>query len=157
MGEYVAGGCGFSLDRSGRLQMAHFNQGRADGDRLLAVEEDRTGLGLGGGRHDGADGLALGEDWAVWSWSRPEGGRWDSVAQVVMACITTVCFGLNEVRCVTVNVDAHVPSVKTDGGVWLCGSVIHQHLRLFDGVDGGRSLLRANFVECDEHGGTDGA
>ena len=60
--------------------MAHFNQGRADGNSLLAIEEDRTGFGLGGGRHDGADGRALCEDWAVWSWSRPDGGRGGGVA-----------------------------------------------------------------------------
>ena len=40
--------------------MAHFNKGRADGNSLLVVEEDCNGLSLGGGCHDGADGLALG-------------------------------------------------------------------------------------------------
>ena len=44
---------------------------------------------------------------------------------------------MNKIRCVTFNVDTHVASVKTDDGVWLCGSVVHQHLCLFDGVGGG--------------------
>ena len=68
-------GCNASLDRSRRLRMEHFNQVCADGNSLLAVEEDCTDLSLGSGRHDGADGLALGEDRAVCSWSRPDGGR----------------------------------------------------------------------------------
>ena len=36
------------------------------------------------------------------------------------------------------------------------GSVVHQHLRFLDGVGGGRSLLSADFVEHDKHGGIDG-
>ena len=55
--------------------MDHFNQGRADGNSLLDVEGDSTGFGLGVGCHAGADGLALGEDWAVCSRSRPDGGK----------------------------------------------------------------------------------
>ena len=47
----------------------------------------------------------------------------------------------------------HVASVETDDKVWLCSSVSHQHFRLIDGVVGGKSLLRADFVERDEHGG----
>ena len=57
----------------------------------------------------------------------------------------TECFGMNEIRCVTVNVETHIASMKTDDGVWLGGSVVHHHLRLFDGTGGGRSLLRAHF------------
>ena len=73
-GEDAVVGCVFSLYRSGRLRMAHLNQVRADGNSLLSVEEDRTGLGLGSICHDGADGLALGEDRAVWSRSSTDGG-----------------------------------------------------------------------------------
>ena len=36
--ENAAGGYVVSLDWSGRLWVAHFNQGRADGNSLLAVE-----------------------------------------------------------------------------------------------------------------------
>ena len=53
--------------------------------------------------------------------------------------------------------ETHVASVKTDNGVWLYVSVVHQHLCLFDGVSGGQILLRANFVERDDHGGIYGA
>ena len=74
-----------------------------------------------------------------------------------MARSTTACFGLNKVCYVTVNVETHVASVKTDDGVWLCFTVFYHHFRLLDGVGGVRSLLRANFVEHDEHGGIDGA
>ena len=71
--------------------------------------------------------------------------------------IKTVCFGLNEVCCVTVNVEKHVASVETDDGVWLCCSVVHQHFPLLDGVSGGQSFLKADFVERDKYGGIDGA
>ena len=54
--ENAVGGYVVSIDWSGRLWVAHFNQGRADGNSLLAVEEDCTGLCLGIGCHDGADG-----------------------------------------------------------------------------------------------------
>ena len=74
-----------------------------------------------------------------------------------MACSTTACFGMNEVRCVTVNVETHVASVKTDDGVWICCSVVHQHFRLLDSVGGGKILLRVNFAERDKHGGIDSA
>ena len=80
-----------------------------------------------------------------------------SVTQIVMAYSRTECFGLNKIRCVTVNVEKHVASVKTDDGIWLCGSVVHQHLRIFDGVGGGKSLLRADFIEPDKYGGIEGA
>ena len=74
-----------------------------------------------------------------------------------MACSTAACFGLNKIPCVTFNVETHVASMKTDHGVWLGESVVHQHLRLFDCVGGERSFLRADLVERDEHGGIDGA
>ena len=74
-----------------------------------------------------------------------------------MACSMTACFEMNKIRCVTVNVETHVASVKTDDGVWLCGRIFHQHLRLFDGVGGGKSFLRADFVERNEHCGIDSA
>ena len=74
VGEDALGGCVFSLHWSGRLWMAYFNQGCADRNILLDVEEDSTSFSLGGGYHDGADGLSLGENRAIWSGSRPDGG-----------------------------------------------------------------------------------
>ena len=65
--------------------MAHFNKGCADGNILLAVDKDRTSFSLGSRCHDGADGLVLGDDRAVWSGGRLDGGRWWSVAHIVMA------------------------------------------------------------------------
>ena len=78
--EYVAskdavGGCVVSIDWGGSLRMDHSNQGRMDGNRFMAVEGDCISLSLGGGCHDGADGLALGEYWAVWGGSRTDGWR----------------------------------------------------------------------------------
>ena len=78
-----------------------------------------------------------------------------SVAQIVMTRSTSACFGLNEICCVTVNVETHVTSVKTDDGVWLCGNLVHQHFRFSVVVSGGRRFLRANFVERNKHGGID--
>ena len=76
--------------------------------------------------------------------------------QILMARSTTACFGMNEVSCITFNVDTHVASVKTDDGLWLCGRVVDQHFRLLHGVSGGRSFLGADFVERDNHGGING-
>ena len=56
-------------------------------------------------------------------------GRWWNVAQVVVARRTIKRFGMNKICCVTVDVEAHVD----------------------------RSLLGADFIEFDEHGGVDGA
>ena len=78
------GGFTVSFDLSWRLRMAHFNQGRADGNSLLAVEEDCTSYSLGVRCHDGSDGMSLGKDWAVWSGSGSDGGRGWVVAQIVM-------------------------------------------------------------------------
>ena len=39
----------------------------------------------------------------------------------------------------------------------MCGCAVNQHLCFLDGVGGGRSLLGADSVERDEHGGVDGA
>ena len=55
--------------------MTHFNQGCADGHNLLAIDEYHTGFSLGSECNDGADGMALGEDWSVLIVSRPDGGR----------------------------------------------------------------------------------
>ena len=134
--------------------MAHFIQGCAYGNSLLAVEDNRTGFSLGGRCHDGADGLALGEDRAVQIRSRTDGGRGSIVAQIVIARSTTACFGLNKIRCDTFNLETHVSSVKADDVVWLCGSEVHQSFRIFYSVSGGQSFLGADFVERDENGGT---
>ena len=66
-------------------------------------------------------------------------------------------FGLYEIRGVAVNVEAHVASVEPDDSVWLRVCVVHENLCLLDGVGGGRSLLGANLIECDNHCGVDGA
>ena len=50
-------GLAVSFYWSGRLRMTHFKQCCADGNSLLAVEEDLTGFSLSDGSHDGADGL----------------------------------------------------------------------------------------------------
>ena len=141
--EDTLGGCALGLDWVGRLWVAHFDEGRADGKSLLAVEEDCSSFGLGGGSHDGADGLTVGEDRSAWSGSTPYVGRWWIVPQLVVACSATARFGLNEIHYVTVNVEAHVASAEPDDGVCLCGCVVHQHLRFLDGVSDGRSCHTA--------------
>ena len=66
-------------------------------------------------------------------------------------------FGLDKIRGVAVDMEAHVASVELDDGVQLRGCVVHENMCLLDGVGGGRSLLGANFIECDKHCGVDGA
>ena len=59
-GEDDVGGCAVGLDRGGRLQVSHFDEGCAYGNSLLAVEENRSSFGFRGGSHDGADSLTFG-------------------------------------------------------------------------------------------------
>ena len=74
-----------------------------------------------------------------------------------MARSATLRFGLDEIQCVAVDVEGNVASVEPYDGVRLCGCVVHDHLCLIDGIGGGQSLIVADFVECDKHGGVDGA
>ena len=120
-GDYVVGGHAVGLDWCGRFWVAHFDEGRADGNSLLAVDEDCSSFGLSCGSHDGADGLTFSEDRSVWIGSRPDVGWWWIVDQVVVARSATARFGLNKIRCVTVDVEAHVASMEPDGGVRLRG------------------------------------
>ena len=94
-GEDAVGGRAVGLDWGGRLRVTNFYKGRADGNSLLAVEEDNSSFGLGSGSHDSADGLTFGKDCSVWSGSRPD-LRWLwIVTQVVVACSATTRFGVN--------------------------------------------------------------
>ena len=65
VGEDAVGGCAVGLDWGGRLRVAHLGEGSADGEGLLAVEENRTGFCFRGGSHDGVDSLTFGEYWAI--------------------------------------------------------------------------------------------
>ena len=136
--------------------MDHFDEGRVYGNSLLDVEENHSSFGLCVRSHDGADGLKFGEYRSIRGGSSPDVGRWWVVTQVVVACSATARFGMNKICCVAVDVEAHVPSVEPDDGVQLRGCAVHQNLRFLDGVGVGRSLLGANLVECDNHGGVDG-
>ena len=51
-GEDAVGGCAVGLDRGGRLRVAHLSEGSADGDGMLAVEENCTGFCFSGGSHE---------------------------------------------------------------------------------------------------------
>ena len=73
-----------------------------------------------------------------------------------MARSAAARFRLDEIRGVTVNVEAHVTSLETDDGVRLHGHVEHEHFCLLDGVSGWRSLLGTNFVELNKNHGVDG-
>ena len=63
-------------------------------------------------------------------------GRWCIVARVVVSRSATAFFELNEISCVTVDVEEHVASVEPYDGVRLRGCVVHQHPRFLDGVGG---------------------
>ena len=60
-GEDTVGGCNVGIDWGGWLQVYHFDEGRADRNSLLAVEENRSSFSLCCGSHDGADGLTFDE------------------------------------------------------------------------------------------------
>ena len=64
-GENVVGGRTVGLDQGGRLRLYHLSEGCADGNGLLAVEENRSSFCFCCGRHDGADGLTFGEYWTI--------------------------------------------------------------------------------------------
>ena len=49
----------------------------------------------------------------------------------------TARFWLDEIRCVAINVEAHVARVEPDDVFWLCGYIVHEHLCIIDGVGGG--------------------
>ena len=61
------------------------------------------------------------------------------------------------IRCVNVDVEAHVASVEPDDGVQLHGCIVHHHLCFIGGLGGGQSLLGADFVKRGKHGGVNGA
>ena len=60
-GEDAIGGCSVGFDCYGRLRVVHFDEGCADENSLLAVEENSSSFGSCSGSHDGADGLAFRE------------------------------------------------------------------------------------------------
>ena len=64
-GEDGVGGRAVGFDRGGRMWVAHFGEGRADGNSLLAMEENRSSFDFRGGSHDGADVLTFGEYWSI--------------------------------------------------------------------------------------------
>ena len=128
------GGCDVGLDWGERLRVAHFDEGPADGNSLLDVEGDCYSFGLSNGSHDGADGMTFGEDRSVWNGIRMDVGRWWIVARVVVSCRATARFGINEICCVTVNVEACVTSLEPYDGVKLRGCVVHQHICFLDCV-----------------------
>ena len=64
---------------------------------------------------------------------------------------------MDEIRGVAVDVEVHVSSVKPGDGVRLRDCVVHEHVCLLEGVGCGQSLLGANFIECKENCGVDGA
>ena len=150
------GGRTVGIDQGGRLRVAHLGDGCAYWNGLLAVEENRSSFCFRGGSHDGADDLTFGEYWIIRGRSGVDVFCWRIVAEVVVARGAAACFRLDEIRCVTVDVEAHVSSVEPDEGVRLRGRVFHEHFCLLDGVSGWQGLLGAYFVERDNHCGVDG-
>ena len=155
--EDAVGGCVVSLDWSGRLHIAHFNQGHADGNILLAVEEYCTGsdsaayamtvrmvwnlvrirsFGVGLGRMEGRGGVSLRYLWPA--------ARLCALGYIRYAAALSMWRHMSL-------------ALKTDGSAWLCGSVVHQYFRILGGVGGGQSFLGADFIEHDDHGVIGGA
>ena len=62
-----------------------------------------------------------------------------------MARGAAACFGLDKIRCVAVDVEAHVSSVEPSDGFRLHGCTVHEHLYLLDGVNGSKTLARRQF------------
>ena len=59
-GEDAVGVRAVGFDWGWQLRVEHFDEGHADGNSLLAVEEDRSSFRLSGVSHDGGDGLTFG-------------------------------------------------------------------------------------------------
>ena len=78
--EDAVGGRAIGFDQGGRLWVAHLYEGCADGDGLLALEENCSSFGFHGGIHDSADGLTFGEYWSIRDWSGTDMGWWLIVA-----------------------------------------------------------------------------
>ena len=79
-GDASVGGRAVGFDRGGRLRVAHLDEGCADRNSLLAVEENSSSFGFCGGSHDGADGLTFGEYRSIRGWSGSDMGWWWIVA-----------------------------------------------------------------------------
>ena len=60
--------------------MDHFNEGRVNGNSLMAVEENHSSLGSRCRSHDGVYGLTFGEYRCIMGWSRTDVGWWWIVA-----------------------------------------------------------------------------
>ena len=72
-----------------------------------------------------------------------------------MASGAAVCFSLDKIRSVAVDVESHVTFVEPYDSVRLRGRVVHEYFRLLDCVSGGRGLSVAYAVERDKHRGVD--
>ena len=81
--------------------------------------------------------MKFGKYWPLWGGSGPDVGRWWIFAQVVEAHSATERFVLDNIRCVAVDVEAHIASVESYDGVRLCGCIVHEHLCFLVGVSGG--------------------
>ena len=79
-GEDTVGGRAVGFDRGVRLQVAHFDEGCADGNILLAVGENCSSFGFRSRSHDGADGLTFGEYRSIRGWSGTDVWWWWIIA-----------------------------------------------------------------------------
>ena len=75
-GEDAVGGRAVGFDWGRRLRVANFHEGYADGNILLAVEENRSSFGFHGGIHEGAYGFTFGEYRSIRGRSGTDVGRW---------------------------------------------------------------------------------
>ena len=93
-----------NLDWSGWLWVPQFNEGVADGDCFLAIEERGTDLGFRGRGHDVAHDLGEGEKRSI-EWRN--GKRGDirvegCIAEEIMSSCATAGFGFTQVRSIGV-------------------------------------------------------
>ena len=73
-----------------------------------------------------------------------------------MPACSTACFGLAEVRGITVYHKYHVACMIGDDGVLVCGCIVKEKFAAFHRFFCRFGLGRCNGIQGSEHGGVDG-
>lgn len=143
------------MQGSGRLRVAHFDEGCAEHDTIAAIVVETSEFGFGGGGHDVFEDATDGVDGAVigrlvgWWFGRIRGDG----AEVEVAANTAASARFREVGCVAVDVEDHAAGVVSDGGILVRGGIVQEFGEGFGCVFGAFGLGGGEGAEGDKHGG----